>query len=121
MTNMGQHLKKGFKTSSQGYWVFCSKYGGQLSSQSERNLLRIKFSQSILSVTKREAHDYAGMLIGLLIALLSDCGREIIQIEREMNPNWIADQVHFIEIILGMEEWLKHGYPSKKQLENYQM
>ena len=51
------------------------------------------------------------MLIGLLIALLSDHGREIIQIEREMNPNQIADQVHFIEIILGMEERLKHGYP----------
>ena len=57
------------------------------------------------------------MLIGLLIALLSDCGKEIIQIEREMNLDQITDQIHFIEIILGMEEWLKHGNPTKEQVE----
>ena len=109
--------KRGSKQALEDIGFLAQKYGGQLSRQSERNLPRTKFSHSILSVTKREAHDYAGMLIGLLIALLSDCGREIIQIEREMNPNRIADQVQFIEIILGMEEWLKHGSPTQEQTE----
>ena len=34
-----------------------------------------------------------------------------------MNPNQIADKVHFIEIILGMKEWLKHVHPTKEQIE----
>ena len=41
-----------------------------------------------------------------------------MQIEKEMNPNRIADQVHFIEIILEIEEWLKHGDPTKAQISN---
>ena len=117
MMNMVLLHKKGSKQALDDIGFLAQKYKGQLSRQSERNLPRTKFSHSILTVTKREAHDYAGMLIGLLIALLSDCGREIIQIEREMNPNRIADQVQFIEIILGMEEWLKHGSPTQKQTE----
>ena len=55
------------------------------------------------------------MLLGLLVALLSNHGKEIIQIEREMNANRIADQVHFIDIILGMEEWLKIVIPLKNK------
>ena len=35
-----------------------------------------------------------------------------------MDANQINDQVHMIELILGMEEWLKHGDPTKRQLEN---
>ena len=92
-------------------------YGGQLSRQSERNLPQIKFSHSIFSVSRREAHDYAGMHIGLLVALLSNCGREIIITECKMNSNRIFNQVHMIEIILGMEEWLKHGDSTRNQIE----
>ena len=92
-------------------------YGCQLSRQSERNFPWTKFSHSILSVSRREAHDYAGMHIGLLVALLSDCGREIIITECKINLNRIFDQVHMIEIILGMEEWLKHGDPTRNQIE----
>ena len=67
----------------------------------------------ILSVIRRQAHHFAGMLLGLLIALLSDSGREILLMDRGMDTNRIADQVHMIELILGMEEWLKHGDPTK--------
>ena len=62
---------------------------------------------------RREAKDFAGMLLGLLIALLSDRGREILLMDRGMDATRIADQVHMIELILGMEEWLKHGDPTK--------
>ena len=108
--------KRGSKAALDDIGFLAQKYGGQLSRQSERNFPRTKFSHSILCISKRDAHDYAGMLIGLLLALVSDRGREIMQMEREMNENQIADQVHFIELILGMEEWLKHGHPTKAQI-----
>ena len=34
--------------------------------------------------------------------------------EQEMDANQITDQVHMIELILGMEEWLKHGNLTKQ-------
>ena len=73
--------KKGSKDALAGITMLAQKYGGQLSRQLECNFPRIKFSCSILSVKRREAHNFAGMLLGLLQALLSDRGREIILID----------------------------------------
>ena len=67
-------------------------------------------------VSKRQAHVFAGMNLGLLVSILSDRGREILIQECGINPNRIQDQVHMIEIILGMEEYLKHGDPTKNKL-----
>ena len=64
--------KKGSKDALQDIGLLAQKYGGQISRQSERNLPRTKFSHSILCITKRQAHEFAGMLLGLLLALLSD-------------------------------------------------
>ena len=72
-------------------------------------------------VTKKEGHDYAGMLLSLLLAILSDRGREIMLVEKEICTTRIEDQVHMIELILGMEEWLKagsHTYEEVKHLPN---
>ena len=108
--------KEGSKVALDCISDLAKKYGGQMSRQSDRNFPRTKFGSSILSVTKKEGHEYAGMLLSLLVSLLSDRGREIILIERKMNAERIADQVHMIELLLGMEEWLKHGTPTHKQL-----
>ena len=67
--------KWGSKIALEDIGYLAQTYGGQLSRQSERNLPRTKFSHSILAI-RREAHDYAGMHIVLLVALLSDHGRK---------------------------------------------
>ena len=79
-------------------------YGGYLSHQSDKDFLRTKFGKSILVPTKKEGHEYAGILIDLLLAIVSDHGREILIDKKQMNPNCILDQVQAIELILGMEE-----------------
>ena len=87
-----------------------------LSRQSDRNFPRTKFGSSILSATKKEGSDFSGMLLGLLIAMPSDRGRESLLMERGMEPNRTQDQVHMIEALISMEEWLKHGAPTRRQL-----
>ena len=111
-----KHKKKRVKDTLDFITMLAQKYGGQLSRQSDRDFPRTKFGSSILVTTKKEGHDYAGMLLGLLVALVSDRGKEILFTEREMDENRIIDQVHMIELILGMEEWLKKGQPTRAQL-----
>ena len=92
-------------------------YGGYLSRQSDRDFPRTKFGKSILVPTKKEGHEYAGILIDLLLAIVSDRGREILIHKKQMNPNCILDQVQAIELILGMEEWMKTGNPTLEELQ----
>ena len=47
------------------------------------------------------------MLLSLLLAVISDRGREIMLNERKITESRIEDQVQMIELILGMEEWMK--------------
>ena len=56
----------------------------------------MKFGKAILVATKKEGHKYAGILIDLLLAIVSDRGREILFYERGMISNCIVDQVQAI-------------------------
>ena len=50
-------------------------YGATLSRQSDQKFPRTKFGTPILNTNttkKEEVHDYQGMLLGLLLAILSD-------------------------------------------------
>ena len=60
------------------------KYGGMLSRQSERNLPRTKFGTYILNTSQKEGHEYAGIVLNLLIAIVLDEEREILFNERSM-------------------------------------
>ena len=83
-------------------------HGANLSRQSDREFPRTKFS-SILTTTKKEGHDYAGMLISILIAIVSPTGTQILCEQANLTNEFINQQVHVIELILSMEEFLKHG------------
>jgi len=113
---VSEKKKKGSKDALEDISLLAKAYGGHLSRQSDRDFPRTKFGSSILSTTKKEGHDYQGMLLGLLIALLSDRGREIMLVQRKMVENRIVDQVHMIELIISMEEWLKKGKPTRREL-----
>eukprot|EP00536_Pseudo-nitzschia_multiseries_P008802 jgi/Psemu1/21469/gm1.21469_g len=88
-------------------------YGGLLSRQLDQDFPRTKFSSQLLSITKKEGNDYSGMLISILITLCSNVAINIIQ-----DATFIQKQVEVIELILSMEEFLKHGNITISGLEN---
>ena len=85
-------------------------YGADLSRQSDRNFPRTKFGQNILHTTKKEGHDFAGILLCILLTINSKRGKKILGSER-----FIKKQIKVIEMILSMEEFLKHGRLTVKE------
>ena len=82
-------------------------YGALLSRSSERDLPRTKFKNSLFSGTKKAAHEQAGVLLNLLLAMLSDRGRQIMLYERTIEISFLNDQIKMCELCLGLEEWMK--------------
>eukprot|EP00536_Pseudo-nitzschia_multiseries_P011769 jgi/Psemu1/29889/gm1.29889_g len=90
------------------------RYGGLLSLQSDRDFPRTKFGTQLLSTTKKEGHDFSGMLISLLIAMVSTHGSGIIG-----DHHFVKKQIaEVIQLILSMEEFLKHGRMKYASLKN---
>ena len=98
--------------------ITCQKYGALLSRQSDRDFPRTKFGSSILSTTKKEGGDYAGILISLLVCCVSKKGREALRIKGVVGDRYKLF-IHTIELLLGMEEFLKHGFFTKKELVQF--
>jgi hypothetical protein len=82
-------------------------YGALLSRGSDRDFPRTKFKNSLFSGTKKAAHEQAGVLLDLLVALNSDRGRQILEYERTLDPRYIADQISMCELCLGLQQWMK--------------
>ena len=91
-------------------------YGAMLSRQSDRDFPRVKFTSSFLSPAKKEGKDYAGILLGLLLALVSEKGRHTLTKNAHATNGSINKLVHTIELILFMEEFLKKGKIKKTKL-----
>ena len=88
------------------------RYGGLLHRQSDRNFPRTKFN-SVLSTTMKEGKDFAGMLVCILVATLSNSGNYF---PKKIDPVAISNQIYFIELVIGMEEYLKHGGIARSDL-----
>ena len=91
-------------------------YGGRLHRQSDRNFPRTKFGNQILNTAKKSGHEYAGILLSLLLSIISDRGREILFQERKIVESRIEDEVLMLELILGMEEWIKSGHHTREEI-----
>ena len=96
------------------------QYGGYLTRQSDRNFPRTKFGTYILNTAKKSGHEYAGIILNLLVASVSDRGREVLFIERKMEHDRIEDQVYMFELLLGLEEWLRGGEHTYKEIDKLQ-
>ena len=92
-------------------------YGAILTRQSDRNFPRTKFSTPVTAATKKEGKDYAGMILDLIVAMLSQKGTRTLKQKARMQKKHIDDQVYFLELVLGMEEFLKHGVLKKNELK----
>ena len=92
-------------------------YGGLMSRSSERDFPRTKFKTSLFSGTKKAAHEQAGVLLDLLLAMLSDRGRQILIHERTIKRCFLHDQIIMCDICLGLEEWMKKTSYSRNELK----
>ena len=79
----------------------CSKFGAQLTRQSDRNFPRTKFSSDYLSSVKKEGNDYSGLILCLILSLL--CEKSPFLIDNKI------DVIRSLELIIGMEEFLRYG------------
>ena len=73
------------------------KYGAMLSRQSDRDFPRTKFSSSILSPTKKQGSDYAGILLCVVIAMMCGSGKDILCNNVHITAYLINQQVYTLE------------------------
>jgi hypothetical protein len=105
--NEGSVIERAMKKSLKRFDSLALQYGCLMSRSSERDLPRTKFKNSLFSGTKKAAHEQAGVLLSLLVAMLSDRGRQILLYERTISPALLTDQITMCELCLGLEEWMK--------------
>ena len=93
------------------------RLGGSLSRNSDREFPRTRFNtnNSVLKTSMKEGKDYAGILLCLLLALLSTDGRRSLP---HVDSCVLDEQVRFIELVLGMEEFLKYGEIHRSRLND---
>ena len=91
------------------------EYGALLCRQSDRDFPRSKFGTDILNNKRKEGHDFAGILISTLLALVSTRGLSVVK-----DVTFAKEQIQTIEWILSMEEFLKHGKPTIGMRKNLQ-
>ena len=106
--------KKGLPAGKRGktflnFQYLAQQYGAQISRQSDRDFPRTKFTNRIFAESKKEGKDYAGVILCAIIAMLSDEIKELLQSAALITSDKIYSQVRTFELILGMEEFLKHG------------
>ena len=96
--------------------MIARKLGGALSCNSDRCFPRSRFgtNTNVLNPNMKEGKDYAGMLLCHLLAFLSVKGK----IASKIDSHAISHQVQFIELVLGMEEFFKHGVMTLSRLDH---
>ena len=94
-------------------------YDVHVARQSDQNFPRTRFP-SVLNTTKRQGHDYAGMLLCVLITIVSKGGQHILSrcLPNVFDTEFLNKQVHLIELRLCMEEFLKHSKLRKGDLKH---
>ena len=93
--------------------------GVLLARQSDRNKPRTKFKNALLTTTKKSAHEHAGVVLCLLVALLTDRGRQICLEERTMDEDFLDNFVYIFEMVLIVEQWLSQdSLPGEEVLDS---
>ena len=106
------------KSSMENFDYLSHQMGRYLNRQSDRNKPRTKFSNSVFSKTKKNAHEQAGVLLCILLAMVSDRGRQITLQERTMSEQFVANFVYVLELVLMFEVWIKRAKFKVSQVLN---
>eukprot|EP00980_Cylindrotheca_fusiformis_P021660 scaffold8510_cov79-Cylindrotheca_fusiformis.AAC.1 len=87
-----------------------------LGRQSDRDKPRTKFKNSLFSTAKKAGHEHAGVCLNLLLAMLTDRGRELLLEERGLHPRFLENQIYATELVLQVEEWFKLESYSREEM-----
>lgn len=93
------------------------RYGVLIHRKADRKFPRTKFKNSLFNKTKKAAHEQSGVCLDLLLAMLSDRGREVLISDRTLDERNLEDQVYVFELIIAFESWLKKHTFSRKEIQ----
>ena len=86
-----------------------SYYGPVIHRQSDHDFPHTRFSETI-NTARKEGNQYAGMVFLQLMAMMSHKGRTLLtQKEAGLTHLEIDHWVYMLELVLGMEEFLKYS------------
>eukprot|EP00980_Cylindrotheca_fusiformis_P030369 scaffold24712_cov357-Cylindrotheca_fusiformis.AAC.1 len=71
-----------------------------LGRQSDRDKPRTKFKNSLFSTAKKAGHEHSGVCLNLLLAMLTDRGRQLLLEERRLRPEFVENQIYATELCL---------------------
>lgn len=89
--------------------------------KSDQDFPRTKYSTPILTPTKKEGNDYAGILLCIIVSLVSRKGRNELISKSHIPAESIDDLIPTLELIIGMEEFSEHGQMNKKDIGSLKM
>jgi hypothetical protein len=112
-TELGQ-----FNVFSNGYEdqfeKLCQKYGKMLQHQSDRNLPRTHFNSRYMTVTRKNGHEMAGLILVFLMIFSSTEGKD--KIDHELGNDRCGAYIHVFELLLMMESFCKQDVHYKNKL-----
>eukprot|EP00980_Cylindrotheca_fusiformis_P006720 scaffold1399_cov109-Cylindrotheca_fusiformis.AAC.4 len=100
-----------------GLDILGKRMGILLGRQSDRDKPRTKFKNSLFSTAKKAGHEHAGVCLNLLLAMLTDRGRELLIKERGLHPRFLENQIYATELVLQVEEWFKSESFSREEMQ----
>jgi Plavaka transposase len=92
----------------------CKKYGKILQHQSDRSLPRTYFNSKYMSVTRKNGHEMAGMLLVYLVIFSSTEG--LSKIDVELGNDRCAAYIHVFELLLMLESFCKQETHVRKDV-----
>lgn len=103
---------------SNRFESICRQYGRMLQHQSDRNLPRTYFNSKYLSITKKNGHEMAGLILVCLIIFLSDEGQ--YNMDKQIGANRCTAFIHVFELLLQLESFCKQESHSKNDLKIFE-
>ncbi len=92
----------------------CKKYGKMLQHQSDRNIPRTFFNSRYMTITRKNGHEMAGLILVYLMIFSSSEGKE--KIDNELGKDRCGAFIHVFELLLMMESFCKQEVHLKHQL-----
>jgi hypothetical protein len=92
----------------------CKQYGKMLQHQSDRSLPRTYFNTKYMSVTRKNGHEMAGLILVFLIIFASSEGQQTINLE--LGSNRCAAYLQVLELLLMLESFCKQEKHTKTNL-----
>ena len=87
-------------------------YGHSIPRQSDRDFPRTRFSES-MNTSRKEGNHFAGMIFTQMLSLVCSEGRKLL-ISGGISEKAITERIYALELVLGMEEFLKYSGTRKQ-------